>query len=239
MLYSQHKFSNKTNTLQINKPIKALLIDLDGTIADSAPDLTAALNISLKSLGLPQYSLSETRQWIGNGLDQLLNRAITNDFHGTAEPKILALAREEFFTAYAEINGKETQLYPDITEALQRFNQAGILLACVTNKSSRFTLQLLDMLGIHELFDFVISGDEVDDKKPAPDSINVVLKHFDLSADECLMIGDSDNDIYAGNRANVDVLAVSYGYSQGVNLSELPILGMIHSINDIELNNQG
>ncbi|MEL0036422.1 MAG: HAD hydrolase-like protein, partial [Gammaproteobacteria bacterium] len=95
MLYSQHKFSNKTNTLQINKPIKALLIDLDGTIADSAPDLTAALNISLKSLGLPQYSLSETRQWIGNGLDQLLNRAITNDFHGIAEPKILSLAREE------------------------------------------------------------------------------------------------------------------------------------------------
>ena len=224
--------------MQIQKPIKALLIDLDGTLADSAPDLTAALNASLEKMGLPAYTLEKTRHWIGNGLDQLLNRAITNDFDGKADADLLSQARTGFFDAYNEINGVETKLYPGVREALIRFNQEGILLACVTNKSRRFTLQLLDKLDIIELFDFIIGGDDVSHKKPAPDSINEVLKEFDITADECLMIGDSDNDVYAGNRATVDVLAVSYGYAQGVDLTQLPILGMIDSINDIELTDQ-
>lgn len=221
--------------MQITKPIKAILIDLDGTLADSAPDLTAALNVSLDNMGLPAYTLEKTRHWIGNGLNQLLNRAITNDFDGQADDNQLTEAREGFFKAYTELNGAETKLYPGVRDALVRFNQEGILVACVTNKSRRFTLQLLDKLHILELFDFVIAGDDVEQKKPAPDSINKVLEQFNIFADECLMIGDSDNDVYAGNRAQVDVLAVSYGYAQGVDLTELKILGMIDSINDIEL----
>ena len=224
--------------MQIHKPIKAILIDLDGTLADSAPDLTAALNVSLNNLALPAYTLEQTRHWIGNGLDQLLNRAITNDFDGQADEHLLSQAREGFFAAYSEINGVETELYPGVREALIRFNQEQILLACVTNKSRRYTLQLLDKLDIIELFDFIIAGDDVTHKKPAPDSINEVLNEFSINADECLMIGDSDNDVYAGNRANVEVLAVSYGYAQGVDLTQLSILGMIDSINDIELINQ-
>ena len=224
--------------MQIDKPIKALLIDLDGTLADSAPDLTAALNVSLNNIGLSSYTLEQTRHWIGNGLDQLLNRAITNDFNGRADADLLSQARQGFFEAYDDINGVETKLYPGVREALVRFNKEHILLACVTNKSRRFAQQLLEKLDIDECFDCLIGGDDVRHKKPAPDSINEVLNKFSITADECLMIGDSDNDVYAGNHANVDVLAVSYGYAQGVDLTQLPILGMIDSINDIELINQ-
>ena len=224
--------------MNIRKNIKGIFIDLDGTLADSAPDLTTALNISLNRLGYPDYTLDKTRHWIGNGLDQLLHRALTNDDNGDAEPELLARAREGFFIAYEQVNGQRSTLFPGVEAALTRFNRMGISVACITNKSRRFSLQLLQHLNIDHQFSLVIGGDDVDAKKPAPDSIRKALEHYGYSADECLMIGDSDNDVFAANRAGVDVLCVEYGYSQGVNLAELEIAGMIHSMDDIQLTHQ-
>ncbi len=218
----------------IKKPIKAIFIDLDGTLADSAPDLTTAINMSLKQLGLPGHTLKKIRHWIGNGLDQTLHRALTDDFHGTASANLHTDAKQGFITAYEQVNGVESTLFPGVKDALERFSANGIALACVTNKGRKFTMQLLEALDIQDYFSLVVAGDDVNAKKPAPDALNKAITHYDLQPGDCLMIGDSDNDVYAGNRAGVDVLVVDYGYSQGVNLADLDIAGMISSINDIE-----
>ena len=225
--------------MNIQENIKGIFIDLDGTLVDSAPDLTSALNISLNQLGYPDYTLEKTRHWIGNGLDQLLHRALTNSDDGIANTEILAQARERFFIAYEQVNGQESTLFPGVESALKRFNEMGVSVACITNKGRRFSLQLLQHLNIEGHFSLVIGGDDVKAKKPAPDSIQKALEHYGYSPDECLMIGDSDNDVFAANRAGVDVLCVDYGYSQGVNLAELEIAGMISSMDDIQLSHQG
>ena len=224
--------------MRIDKSIRGVFIDLDGTLADTAPDLTTALNVSLRQLGYPEYSLEKTRHWIGSGLDQLLHRALTYEFNGQVTSEQMTQAREAFFVAYEQVNGQQSRLFPGVLDALIRFKQLGLCVACVTNKGRRYSLQLLQHLNIAQYFSYVVGGDDVEAKKPAPDAIEKAFAYYGISAMECLMIGDSDNDVYAGNNAGVDVICVDYGYSHGVNLAELDILGMISSINDIQLLSQ-
>jgi phosphoglycolate phosphatase len=219
--------------MQIGYPVKGVFIDLDGTLVDSAPDLHDALNQSLMQINYGPYDIQQTRQWIGNGLDLLLHRALTNRSDGQADETLLNHSRDLFLTQYRLTNGVKSRLYPGVSEALNYFTESGCKVVCVTNKNRAFAEPLLDRLGVLESFDLVLGGDDVSNKKPHPEMLVKALDSLALSRQECLMIGDSDNDVYAANRAGMDVVGVSYGYSQGVDLSELNILGMVDSLAEL------
>ena len=223
------------NSMQIQHPVKAVFIDLDGTLVDSAPDLHDALNQSLRQLNYGPFAIEQTRQWIGNGLDLLLHRALSNSSDGQVEDALLNETRDLFLAQYRQTNGVKSVLYPGVPEALRYFQEQGCKVVCVTNKNRGFAEPLLDRLGVLSSFDLVLGGDDVTRKKPDPEMLFKACDSLALSYRECLMIGDSDNDIYAANRAGMAVIAVSYGYAQGVDLSELPILGMVDSMAELKL----
>lgn len=221
-----------------HEQVKAVLIDLDGTMVDSAEDLNQALTSCMQQMSRPAYDLEQTRQWIGNGLDTLLHRALSNDFNGKANANDLDRAREYFFKAYESTNGTRSVVYDGVKEAIENFKSAGCKVVCITNKSRQFTIPLLEFVGLKDSFDLILAGDDVQHKKPHPEALEMAMEEFSLMPEQCLMIGDSDNDITAANRAGVAVYCVDYGYSQGKDLSQLDIISMISSLAEIQISNE-
>ncbi|MDQ7048907.1 MAG: phosphoglycolate phosphatase [Enterobacterales bacterium] len=213
---------------------EAILFDLDGTLVDSAPDLTAALNHTLKILQMEPRSEKKVRGWIGNGVEKLLHRGLTDSHNGVATGDDFWRAKNIFYSRYKEQSGQYSKLYPKVIETLQNLRQKGIRLACITNKDRCFTLPLLENLAISEYFDIVVCGDDLTNKKPHPEPLLYATSRLGSIPDQCLMVGDSASDVGAAVAAKMKVICVDYGYAQGINLSSLEINGMISNINQIE-----
>jgi len=213
---------------------KAICFDLDGTLIDSAPDLALAVDLTFKEMGRSQVPETKVRQWIGNGVDKLLHRSLTNDMNGTADDELFQSARAIFFNAYRDNIGHSSKLYQGVEETLIQLSDKQILLACITNKDRAFTIPLLEKLGIKKYFKTIVCGDDVANKKPAPDALYAAAEQIGVAAKECLMIGDSKSDVGAANDANMEIICVDYGYNQGVDLSLLPITAMISDFSEIE-----
>jgi phosphoglycolate phosphatase len=192
-----------------------VLFDLDGTLVDSVPDLSIAINSMLERLGLPVHSEESIRLWIGNGLERLVKRALTNNMNGEPEDTLFAKAYPLFMQNYTENSCHETRLYEGVETALNYLNGNDFKLGCVTNKMEVFTHRILRKLDIYDAFGIIISGDTLPRKKPDPLPLKHAAKYFNASPEDSLMVGDSKNDIVAASAAGFRICCVSYGYNHG------------------------
>jgi len=191
---------------------RLIIFDLDGTLVDSVPDIARAVNIMLAQLGREPVSEARVRGWIGNGVAPLVKRALTGQLQGEPEGVLFEQARTLFLAAYRDNVLVDSRAYAGVTELLGWLKQQGRLLALVTNKPAEFLDPLLDGLALDAYFDLVLGGDSLAVKKPDPGPLLHAAAMFGLETDDCLMVGDSVNDIAAAQAAGMPVAAVSYGY---------------------------
>jgi len=201
----------------LKKP-QLVLIDLDGTLVDSVPDLAFCVDEMLKQLGISPRGETAVRQWVGNGVQRLIERAISNDLNGTISTEQYAIALPIFEKLYAKNTCNKSCLYDGVLEGLNWLKQQGWHLGCITNKPAQFTLPLLETLGIRSFFEIVISGDTLPEKKPHPMPLLHAAEFFKVKPEQSLMIGDSKNDVQAARAAGFQVVCVPYGYNHGENI---------------------
>jgi len=192
-------------------PIRAVLFDLDGTLADTAGEIALALGHAFAGLGLPALPEAEVRALIGRGVVSLVERALER--LGATVDVGSAVAR--FETAYEDTVATSATLYPSVEDALERLAAAGLPLGVVTNKPRAFTLRLLDRLAVADRFAAVVCGDSGWPKKPAADMLLAACRTLAAAPAATLMLGDSANDVRAARAAGCPVWCVPYGYNEG------------------------
>jgi len=198
-----------------------IAIDLDGTLVDSVGDLSAAVNAMQESLGMPLSSELQVRNWVGNGIERLVHRALTNGMSENATVEQFTSAMPVFEEFYQSNNGTHSTLYPGVEAGLDWLASTGAPLCIVTNKARRFTMPLLKSLNILHRFEHCVAGDDVSAKKPDPAALFEVARLCDVKTSNALLIGDSISDIKAARAAGFYSLAVSYGYNHGQSVTEL------------------
>lgn len=225
----------KSENMATGDHIKAVLFDLDGTLVDSAPDLTYAMNKTLITLSLATYEEKQISLWIGNGVDKLIHRALTNSNDGIANGDDFWRAKNIFYSVYEKNSGKKSSVYSGVIKQLTHLKAHKVLLACITNKNRCFTLPLLKKLNLEQYFDVVICGDDLTNKKPHPEPLLVAASQLSVLVEQCIMVGDSKSDVIAANEVPMKVFCVDYGYNQGVDLSALSINGLLSDVGELNL----
>ena len=198
-----------------------MAIDLDGTLVDSVGDLHAAIVQMQVSLALAPASLESVRHWVGNGIERLVHRALTGTMDGTAPPDAFAEALARFESAYERLNGQRSALYPGVADGLDWLGSLDVPIVCVTNKARRFSVPLLETLGIAARFDDHLAGDDVPRKKPDPAALQLAAARANAAPERAVLIGDSISDIGAARAAGFAAIGVSYGYNHGLSMHEL------------------
>ena len=207
-----------------------VLIDLDGTLLDTAPDIAAAANRMLADLGLLPRQPALIATFIGKGIPMLVRRAIGGTLEGDADEAIYQRGLPLFERYYAEESGRRSAPYPGAREGVERMRALGLRLGCVTNKAQRFTLELLERTGFGNTFDVVVCGDQVARKKPDPMAVLAACERLRLAPREVLFIGDSLNDVTAARAAGCPVWCVPYGYNERRPLASLPCDRVVASL---------
>jgi phosphoglycolate phosphatase len=212
--------------------VKAVMIDLDGTLADTIPDLAEAANMMLRELHRPELGPELIRTYVGKGIPRLVERALAGNLEGRVDGGLLARALPIYERCYAEVNGRHTVIFPGVREGLRLLHAMRLPLACVTNKAERFTLALLEQLQLARSFEQVIAGDTLPQKKPDPEPLLHACRGFGIAPGEMLMIGDSANDVEAARAAGCPVFCVDYGYNEGRDVRELDVDAIVASLID-------
>ena len=194
---------------------KAVLIDLDGTLVDSVPDLANGIDQMMLQLAMPARGIDAVTEWIGNGAGRLVKRALVNSMEGEPSEALLQKALPLFEVAYAANNGKHSYLYDGVEVGLNYLQQQGYRLGCVTNKPIAFTLPLLEAMGIADFFDVTIGGDQVERIKPDPQPLLMAAEKLRVDPKQAVMLGDSVSDVMAARAAGMPIICVSYGYNHG------------------------
>ncbi|SRR5690606_8813534 len=202
----------------IPKAPKMILLDLDGTLVDSVPDLAYSVDAMLERLGLPKRGEAQVRHWVGNGVERLVRRALTGTMDGEPDAALYERALPLFMEIYAANTSARSVLYPGVREGLDYLRAAGYRLGCVTNKAGRFTEPVLRELRIRDYFELVVSGDTLSRKKPDPEPLLHAARYFEVGPGEALMVGDSVSDVKAARAAGFRVVCVSYGYNHGMDI---------------------
>jgi phosphoglycolate phosphatase len=211
-------------------PIRAAIIDLDGTMLHTVPDFELALNGMRAEFGLAPIGQDIIEPLVGKGGDKLVRDVLALDFDAARVDAVYAQARAAYERHYLAINGDRATLYPDVIEGLQALKDAGLRLACVTNKQIAFTLPLLEKKGLTGFFEVIYGGDSLARKKPDPLPLLQVCSDFDLPPGQVVAIGDSSNDAQAARAAGCKVLVVPYGYNHGKPVQEIHADGIVNSL---------
>jgi phosphoglycolate phosphatase len=194
---------------------RMILLDVDGTLVDSVPDLQFCVDAMQRELGQPERGEARVRLWVGNGVERLVKRALTDSLDGEPEPALYDRAYPIFLRLYAANTSARSRLYPGIREGLDAIKARGFRLASVTNKAAQFTLPLLRDLGVHDDFELVVSGDTLPVKKPDPAPLLHAARSLGIAPRDCLMVGDSISDVTAARAAGFQIVCMSYGYNHG------------------------
>lgn len=211
-------------------PLKAVIIDLDGTLLDTAQDLALAANAMLRELHMAELPSATIQSFIGKGVPKLVKRTLTNNPDGEPDPTLFEQALPIYERCYAENLQVYTRPYPGVIEGLEQLKQNGFRLVCVTNKTEIFTLPLLHKTGLFDYFELVLSGDSLPKKKPDPLPLLHTCKHFNVSPEATLLIGDSSNDAIAARAAGCHIFCVPYGYNEGHDVYKLDCDAVVGSI---------
>lgn len=198
-----------------------LLFDLDGTLVDSAPDLALALNRTLEDLNKPLVDQHTIRGWVGNGAKVLVQRGLSGSatINELLDTALVEEALTIFLAHYQQCLCIESALYNDVKEGLFTLKLAGYRLAIITNKPAIFIQPILQGLGLGNVFELLIGGDTLPQRKPDPAPLHYALAQLNVTAEQCLMIGDSKNDILAAQAAKIDSVGLTYGYNYGEDIS--------------------
>lgn len=205
--------------MALHKP-QMILIDVDGTLVDSVPDLAYCVDEMMRQLGMPERGEARVREWVGNGVERLVRRALINQLDGEPDDELFHRAYPLYLELYSENTSKRSQLYPGVLEGLNYLQASGYKLGCVTNKAACFTEPLLQDLGIHDRFSIIISGDTLTKKKPDPEPLLHAARFFGVMPEQAMMIGDSVSDVKAARAAGFQIVCMSYGYNHGVDIRE-------------------
>ncbi|WP_181705267.1 HAD family hydrolase [Chthonobacter rhizosphaerae] len=193
-------------------PAPLLVLDLDGTLLDTAPDLLGALNTLLDQEGLPAVDRSAVKNNFGQGARAL----IVEGFRRADRPlpvEALEPLTDRFIALYAGRIADETRPFPGAIAALDRLSARGIRFAVCTNKRKHLALPLLDALGLAGRFDAVLGGDSLPVRKPHPDHLTGTIEAAGGVSSATVMVGDSDADVAAAHGAGVPVIGVTFGYT--------------------------
>ena len=205
------------------------MIDLDGTLVHTAPEIAAAANWMLTDLNFPVLPLQKVESYIGAGAQVLVKRCLTQQLGAEPDAESLAQAEKLFFAHYAH-NAAISKPYDGVIEGLQALWNKGYRLACVTNKPEQFTLPLLQASGLADYFELVVSGDTLHKKKPDPMQLQHICAKFKVPEFEAMLVGDSATDIEAAHAAGCYIVTVPYGYNQG---KPLDVSQVDATINDL------
>ncbi len=203
----------------MKKP-EMVLIDVDGTLVDSVPDLAYCVDEMLKALDMPVRGEERVRHWVGNGVERLVCRGLINDLNGEPDEALFEKAMPIFNALYAENTSKRSCLYPGVKEALEFLRTTDVKIGCVTNKAAQFTLPILKDLGIADYFEIVICGDTLEKKKPDPMPLLHAAEQLAVLPQNSLMLGDSMSDVKAARAAGFSIICMSYGYNHGEDIRD-------------------
>jgi phosphoglycolate phosphatase len=201
-------------------PTKVFLLDLDGTLLDTAGDIAIAANRMRQAFGFDPLPAEAIRLFIGRGIAHLVSQVMRSAVGELGESSS-KVAIAQFEKHYETCLADTSRAFPGVFEGLELFKEKGFKLACVTNKLERFTLPLLEKTQLAPYFELVISGDSLAEKKPHPMPLQHAAKHFNVKIDEVVMVGDSMHDAAAARAAGCPVFIVPYGYNEGQELRGL------------------
>ncbi len=199
--------------------VRAVLIDLDGTLLDTVDDLAAAANAMRADYGYGDggghapLAVAVVQRYVGRGMAHLVQCCWSD-----LPAPLPADAVEVFRRHYRWTNGRSARVYPGVVEGLAALKNAGLRLACVTNKAQDFVPPLLEASGLAGWFDQVICGDTLARAKPDPLPLQHACAVFGIAPHEAVMIGDSLNDVQAARAAGCPVFCVPYGYAEGASM---------------------
>lgn len=216
------------------KQPKMILIDVDGTLVDSVPDLAYCVDAMMQRLRRPAHGEALVRNWVGNGVERLVRRALVGQLDGEPDEADFEHALPIFLELYRENTSGRSHLYPGIREGLDYLKAAGYPLGCVTNKAAQFTEPLLRDLGVRDDFEIVVSGDSLPRKKPDPLPLLHAAEHFGVAPSDALMVGDSVSDVKAARAAGFGIVCMSYGYNHGVDIRTADPDAVIDSLTEIK-----
>ncbi len=186
---------------------KAVIFDLDGTLLDTLEDLTDSVNYALKAYGCPQKSIEQVRMYVGNGIRNLMKRAVEG---GEMHPQF-----ENIFQAFQEDYKKnsrnKTKPYEGILEVLRTLHEQNIKLAIVSNKAD-FAVKELNTYYFGEFAMTAIGEKEGVRRKPAPDTVFQAIKELGVSVEESVFVGDSDVDMDTAKNAGIPCIGVLWGF---------------------------
>lgn len=193
--------------------IDTIIFDLDGTLVDASPDITAATNFVLQRIGWQPLSRETVAGYIGGGAEMLWRKVL-----GAQADSLLPEALSLFMDRYTTHPCEESYLYPGVQELLVSLRAAGIQMAIATQKAEGITTTVLKQLNIEPYFSVVVGPESVKRRKPDPESVLLILERLQASPKHALMIGDTPADIRAGQSAGVFTCAVTYGYGRPADL---------------------
>jgi phosphoglycolate phosphatase len=210
-----------------------VLVDVDGTMVDSVPDLAWCVDTMMEQVGRPPWGEARVRLWVGNGVERLVKRALTGSLEGEPDPEAYEKALPIFLDLYQANTSKRSQLYPGVKEGLDYLKERGYHLGCVTNKAARFTEPLLAALGVDRYFGLVVSGDTLPERKPDPMPLLYAAQYFGVEPGGSLMVGDSISDVKAARAAGFHIVCMSYGYNHGLDIRDFGPDAVIDSMAEL------
>jgi len=207
-------------------PVSAIVIDLDGTLLHTAPELAESANRMLHDMGRPAVSQDLLMSYIGNGIHWLVKRALTGDMHAEPDAALFDQALPIFEKHYTELL-LESKPFNGVVPGLEALKAAGYRLGCITNKVARYTEPLLKGLGLAHYFEIVLAGDTLPEKKPHPLPLLHSAKFFGAPIEQLLLVGDSLSDAQAARAAGCPIICVPYGYNHGEPVETLNVDAVI------------
>lgn len=220
--------------MRLPEGLQAAIVDLDGTMVDTAGDFVVALNRMLDDLGLPHIDRAFVARTVGKGSEHLIRQtlALTQDADGVHRRYDDAWTR--YVHHYLAVNGEHSDVFPGVAEGLQRLAALGLPLACLTNKPTAFALPLLERKGLARHFRHAFGGDTFERKKPDPLPLLKTCEALGTEPARTLMIGDSVNDALAARAAGCPVVLVTYGYNHGQPVRQAPADGFIDRLDELD-----
>lgn len=216
-------------------PIRAAILDLDGTLVDTVGDFQLALHRMLGELQADgsQVDMAFIGRTVGKGSEYLVQQTLRHVGLPHHDPAFEERALASYQHHYGQINGQASELFAGVTEGLQALKRRGWELACLTNKPGRYARELLERKGVAEHFTHVFGGDEFARKKPDPLPLIETCRALGLPPQEVLMVGDSSNDAQAAHAAGCPVVLMTYGYNHGQPIREVPALAYLDRLDQL------
>lgn len=214
--------------------IRAVIVDLDGTMVDTLGDFDVALNRTLTDIGRPPVTRADIERMVGKGSMHLIRSALKHGgLDAEAAEALLEPAWARYQAHYQAVNGQHSAVYPGVAEGLAALAARGLPLACLTNKPLAFARDLLARKGLAGPFREVFGGDSFARTKPDPLPLLETCRALGTVPAATLMVGDSLNDAQAARAAGCPVALVTYGYNHGEPIERAPHDRLIGSLADL------